>query len=188
MTSPAARKLRAALLPGLAVGVVVAAAALPRDGALERLEKVLYDVRAARAAASQPASPAVALVALDDDTIRLAGGTYPIPRGALAAIVEEARHAGARVVVVDLLLQDPLEGSLADENAALERALAHGDVVVGAAVPPAPAGAGTPFRLAPPLPRFAAAAAAVGGVTQEQEEDGRVHALRHVYATDAGEV
>jgi adenylate cyclase len=188
VTSPAARKVRAALLPGLAAGVLAAAAALPRDGAVERLEKLLYDVRAAHAARAQPASRGVALVALDDETIRLAGGTYPIPRGALAAIVDEARRAGARVVALDLLLQDPLEGSLADENEALARAFAHGDVVLAAAVPPAPAGARPAFRLAPPLPRFAAAAAALGGVTQDQEEDGRVHALRHVYATDAGEV
>jgi adenylate cyclase len=171
------------------VGLLAAAAAWQRGAAVERFEKVLYDARAAAAAADQRASTAVAIVAIDDDTLRLAGGTYPVPRGALAAIVEEARRAGARVVALDLLLQDPLEGSLADENAALERAIAHGDVVLGAAVPPARGdAAGAPFRLAPPLPRFAAAAAALGGVTQEQEEDGRVHALRHLYATDRGEV
>jgi adenylate cyclase len=187
VTSPALRKLRAALLPGLAVGLVAAAAGLHRSGAVERMEKVSYDARAARAAAAQPASRDVALVTVDDDTLRLAGGTYPLPRGALAAIVEEARRAGAKVVALDLLLQDPLEGSLADENAALERALAGGDVVLAAALPAA-AGGAAPYRLSPPLPRFAAVAAALGGVSQEQEEDGRVHALRHVYATEAGEV
>jgi adenylate cyclase len=187
VTSPALRKLRAALVPGLAVGLLAAAAALHRGGAVERVEKVLYDARAAGAAAAQRASAEVALVVLDDDTLRLAGGTYPIPRGALAAIVEEARAAGARVVALDLLLQDPLEGSLADENAALERALSHGDVVLAAALPRAPGG-GDRFRLSPPLARFAAAAAALGVVSQDQEEDGRVHALRHVFATDRGEV
>ncbi len=185
MASPIARKLRAALAPGLAVGVVAAFAAHQRGGAVERVEKVLYDARAARAAASQPASGSLAIVAIDDDTIRLAGGTYPIPRGALAAIVEEARAAGARVFAIDFLLQDPLEGSLADENEALERAIAHGDVVLAAAVPRDAEGS---FRLSPPLPRFAAAAAALGGVSQESEEDGRVHALRHVYPTPSGPV
>jgi adenylate cyclase len=185
--SPALRKIRAALLPGLAVGVVAAAAAAQRGEALERIEKVLYDARAARAAAAQPASRGIALVTVDDDTLRLAGGTYPIPRGALAAIVEEARAAGAKVVAVDLLLQDPLEGSLADENAALERALAHGDVVLAAALSRAPETAAR-WRLSPPLLRFAAVAAALGGITQDQEEDGRVHALRHVYATERGDV
>lgn len=188
MASPSLRKLRAALVPGVAVGLLAAAAAGQRGPAVERFEKVLYDARAARAAEDQRASPAVAIVALDDDTIRLAGGTWPVPRGALAAIVDEARRAGARVVAVDLLLQDPLEGSLADENEALERAIAGGGVVLGAAVPRGREAGGPAFRLAPPLPRFEAAAAAVGGVTQEQEEDGRVHALRHVYATDRGEV
>ena len=187
MPSPALRKMRAALLPGLAVGIVAAAAAAQRGGAVERVEKVLYDARAARAAEGQPASRGIALVTVDDDTLRLAGGTYPIPRGALAAIIEEARGAGAKLVAVDLLLQDPLEGSLADENAELERAIAHGDVVLAAALPRAP-GAGARWQLSPPLPRFAAAAAALGGVTQEHEQDGRVHALRHVYATDGGEV
>jgi adenylate cyclase len=278
-------KLRQALLPGLVAGAVAAAAALERS-AVEPAESLTWDLRAARAARSQPASPGVVLVAIDDETLRIAGGVYPIPRGALAALLEEVRRAGARVIALDLLLEDPLEGSLAGENAALAEAIAGGGVVLAAAVAresaaPAPAGplwgahlgtfpteaeaeraalarldrgrwpvvspsaagaslwlvpfasreaaaafdggAGAAprllapeelgrgdarlaalrrrhaletagrslpgrFVLAPPLPRFGVAADAVGGVSQDQDEGGRVTALRHLYPTAQGEV
>ncbi|HSN91387.1 MAG TPA: CHASE2 domain-containing protein, partial [Anaeromyxobacteraceae bacterium] len=277
-------KLRAALLPGLAAGALAAAAAWERS-AVEPAERVTWEMRAARAARSRPASTGVVLVAIDDETLKLAGGVYPIPRGALAAVIDEARRAGARVVAVDLVLADPLEGSLAAENEALAEAIARGGVVLAAAVPPdapAPAppgpawgaplgtfpgvaeaeeaalarldrgrwpvvapgqigaslwlvpfasrgeagsfegargaprllspeelargdarlaalrrrhalpanGASLPgrFVLLPPLPRFAAGAEALGGVSQEQDEGGRVVSLRHLYPTADGDV
>jgi adenylate cyclase len=191
--SPSARKLRAAIVTGFLVGLVAAAVAFARAAAAEAIERLLYDVRARAAAATQRASTGIVLVAIDDEAVRLGGGTYPVPRSALAAILEEIRRAGARVVALDLLLVDPLEGSLAEENAALEEAIARSTVVLAAATPtredPTPAaGAGAPFGLALPLPRFARVAAAVGGVSQTMDGDGRVRALRHVYSTGSGEV
>ena len=289
MKTASLRTLRAALLPGALVGLAAAALALGRGGAAEQAELLLWDVRAARAARASPASPRVAMVGLDDATVRLAGGIYPVPRGAIAAVIAEARRAGARVIAVDFILEDPLDGSLADENEALEEAIAGGDVVLGAAAPragmadPGSLGAswarrvgafpdrdaaalaaiGRPerhlrpvllgrggevelwlagygsraeaeadplpdvdgihargltaaelsqpdpraalvrrrhavdaggaarqerFAVSPPLPRFALAAAALGGVSQEQESDGRVYALRHVYPTTEGDL
>jgi adenylate cyclase len=282
------RTLRAALLPGLVAGLAAAAFAVPRSGSLEQAELFLWDVRAARAARSAPASPEVVMVAVDDATVRLAGGVYPLPRSALAAIIAEARRAGAVAIAVDFIIEDPLDGSLADENAALEDAIALGGIVLGAAAPRASAddrpalalpwaarvgafeeldaaalaaierperhlrpvvveregrfelwlagfatreeaealppgdaepavrelsvaelsqpdprgafirrlhavkagGAARPERFAvtPPLPRFAIDAAAIGGVSQEQESDGRVHALRHIYPTADGDL
>ena len=199
------------LVAGAAVGVLAGAAAALRAGAPERLELALYDARAAAAARGDPASPGVVMVAIDEPTVRLAGGVHPLPRGALAAILEEARAAGARVIAVDYLLEDPLEGALADENAALEQAIAGGGVVLAAAIPPAPpeplpasdergqqvrrrharplGGAGRPerFVLSPPLTRFALAAAALGGVSQQLAANGRVYSLRHVYPAAEGD-
>ena len=199
------------VLPGAVVGAVAALVALLRAGAPEILELTLHDARAAAAAAWQPASRDVVLVAVDEDTVRLAGGVHPLPRGALAAIVEEARAAGARVVALDYLLEDPLEGSFAGENAALEQALASGDVVLATAFPPAQAdrapgrdprveevrrrharplgGAARPerFALSTPLPRFALAATALGGVSQRAARNGRIYALRHVYPAEEGD-
>jgi adenylate cyclase len=183
MPSPSARKLRAALLAGSVAGLLGGALALARPEPLEAAERVLYDVRAARTA--PPAGPGVALVAIDDETIRLAGGTYPIPRSALAALLDEARRAGARSIALDLVLVDPLEGSLAEENAALEAALRRGAVVLAATAAEDPARPGR-FLLQPPLPRFAAAAAALGVVSQRQDLDGKVRALRHAFPTDTG--
>jgi adenylate cyclase len=208
------RTLRAALLPGAVAGLAAGALALSRVGASEQAELFLWDVRAGRAAWSNPASPHVAMVAVDDATVRLAGGIYPIPRSALAAILSEARRAGARSIAVDFILEDPLEGSLEDENAALEEAIAGGRVILGAASPrdrgdgPGASardalaaetlrghavdagGRARPERFAVSLPlrRFARAASELGGVSQEQESDGRVHALRHVYPTEEGDL
>ncbi|OFX22676.1 MAG: hypothetical protein A2V77_10690 [Anaeromyxobacter sp. RBG_16_69_14] len=208
-----ADKLRAALLPGAFIGVAAAAMAMARTWAPEQVELALYDVRAAASAARRPASGEVVLVAVDEDTVRLAGGVHPLPRGALAAVVEEARRAGARVIAVDYILQDPLEGALASENAELERALAGGDVVLAVALPPAAAtgraeGAPDPmaaevrrlharslggtarperFTLSPPLSRFALPAAALGGVSQQGAQNGRIYALRHLYPTAEGD-
>ena len=199
------------VLIGAVVGVAAALLALPRAGAPETLELTLLDARAATAAAWQPASRDVVLVAVDEDTVRLSGGVHPLPRGALAAIVEEALAAGARVVALDYLLEDPLEGSFASENEALERALAAGDVVLATAFPPAQAdrapgrdarveevrrrhartlgGAARPerFALSTPLPRFALAAASLGGVSQRVGPNGRIYSLRHVYPAAEGD-
>ncbi len=129
------RTLRAALLPGAVAGVVAAALAVSPGRALEQAELFLWDLRAARAARGNPASPGVVMVAVDDATVRLAGGIYPVPRSAMAAVISEARRAGARTIAVDFVLEDPLEGSLQDENAALEDAIAGGRVILGAASP-----------------------------------------------------
>ncbi|MFO0581764.1 MAG: adenylate/guanylate cyclase domain-containing protein [Anaeromyxobacter sp.] len=187
MTPASVRKLRAALGTGLAVGLAAAAVAWLRPGGPEAVERLLYDVRARSVAASQRASPGIVLVGIDDATVTLAGGVYPLPRSALAAILDEVGRAGARVVALDVLLVDPLEGSLADENAALEEALRRGRVVLAAA---ASRDAAVPARwdVVRPLPRFEKAATSIGGVTQEADPDGRVRALRHAYPTPAGEL
>ena len=207
---------------GAAVGLVAAVLGALRSGAPETLELALYDARAAVSAARHPASDGVVIVAIEEETVRLGGGVYPLPRSALAAIIDEARRAGASAVAVDYILQDPLEGSLADENLELERALAAGKVAIAAALPPAAevgrgdeaqvpsatggageaelaqiparharalggAGRGEEFLLSPPLPRFALAAAALGGVSQRVARNGRLYALRHVYPTPDGD-
>jgi len=206
-----ASRVRSALVPGAAIGIAAAALAAARVRAPEVLELALYDSRAAAVAARHPASGEVVLVAVDEETVRLAGGVHPLPRGALAAVVEEARRAGARVVAIDYILEDPLEGALASENAELERALSGGGVVLAAALPPAAgagAGAGDPrvaevrrrhaqprggaarperFALSSPLPRFAMAAAELGGVSQQHALNGRIYALRHVYPAAEGD-
>jgi adenylate cyclase len=151
---------------------------------LEAAERLLYDLRAERTA--PPAGPGVALVSIDDSTLAQAGGVYPLPRSALAVLIEEARRAGARAIAVDLVLIDPLEGSLATENEALEAALAGGGVVLAAAAVEDPASPGR-FAVQPPLPRFERVARARGVVSQRQDPDGKVRALRHLFPTSSGQ-
>src|SRR5512138_1212771 len=112
MKAATLRTLRAALLPGVVAGVAAAALAVSGGGATEQVELFLWDLRAAQAARANPASPGVVMVAVDDATVRLAGGTYPVPRSALAAVIAEALRAGASTIAVDFVLEDPLEGSL----------------------------------------------------------------------------
>jgi len=179
MPSASARKLRAALWPGLAAGLVAGAVAAARPAAPEAIERLLYDVRARAAAQGQRASPGIVLVAVDDAAIALGGGTYPLPRSALAAILTEIRRAGATVIALDFVLVDSLEGSLAEENEALAEAIAGGGVVLAASTPSdggGSAGAPVRFGLQPP------------SVSQEVDGDGRVRALRHLYPTPRGEI
>jgi adenylate cyclase len=183
VASSTSRKLRAALLSGAAAGLAAGALALARPEPLEAAERVLYDQRAARTAPL--AGPGVALVDVDDATLALAGGAYPLPRSALAVLVEEARQAGAKVIAVDFVLVDPLEGSLASENDALEAALAGGQVVLAVAAPQDPAAPGR-FVVQPPLPRFDRAAGSRGVISQRQDPDGKVRSLRHRFWTQTG--
>ena len=195
-----------------------AALAAVRAGAPEVMELALYDARAETVARRHPAASGVTLVAVDDEAVRLAGGVHPLPRGALAAVVDEARRAGARAIALDFILEDPLEGALATENEELERAIGGGGVALAVAMPragPGPAEGARPppsqgegpleairrrhardlggsalagrFELSPPLPRFALAAAALGGVSQVPAANGRIYALQQVYPTAHGD-
>ncbi len=89
-------------------------------------------------------SDEIALIAIDDmalDTI----GKWPWPRSRIAAVIRELNRAGAKVIALDLLLDDPevprLEGDparpesikRADGDAELAAAIReHGNVVLGA--------------------------------------------------------
>jgi adenylate cyclase len=74
----------------------------------------------------------VVIVALDEEARQVAWGSWPLPRGALAALVDAVKGAGAKAIAIDLLLKDTAEASLQDENLALEAAIrGAGNVVLG---------------------------------------------------------
>src|SRR5439155_287438 len=110
----------AGLVSGLLAGAAAAALALLQIPFVENVELASFDARSAAAAPRQPASSNVVIVAIDEETRLLNQGVYPISRGALAAIVDGVRAAGAKAIAIDLLLTNPLEATFADENAALE--------------------------------------------------------------------
>ena len=95
---------------------------------LERFESTLIDLRTLARGATTPPD-LVTIVAIDDNVVRL-GGTYPLPRTEIAAIVEAIARLEPKVIAVDLLLVD--KGS-AEGDAALAKALAARPAVLAAA-------------------------------------------------------
>lgn len=71
----------------------------------------------------------VTIVAIDDETSRLAGH-YPLPRATLAKIVDAIAALGPKAIALDMLLVDP--GTEADD-AALEQSLKRTNAVLAAA-------------------------------------------------------
>jgi CHASE2 domain-containing sensor protein/predicted Ser/Thr protein kinase len=87
---------------GLACWVVLGAAQLA--GAFDAFDLRLLDWRF-RLRGERPAADAIALVAIDDPTIRAYGG-WPLPRDQYALLLQAIADAGARAVGVDLQLPD----------------------------------------------------------------------------------
>lgn len=106
--------------------------ALPhlRGGAsfLDRLEAPLTDLRFL-AAGPRQAPDDVVIVAIDDETVRLAG-RYPLPRDVLARLVRRIAEAGPKAIVIDMLFLDAGEEA---KDAALAAALAAAPSAIGAA-------------------------------------------------------
>ena len=142
--------LRVRLLTALLATLVVLAvdARFGDDGALVPIELQTLDWRF-RLRGPEPASGEVALVLADDRTVTELG-TWPPPRDAVAAAVDRLAGAGARVILVNLLLAEPPGGPSAAADHGLARAVeAAGNVVLAYAfVPSAAAPAPAPSWLA----------------------------------------
>lgn len=111
------------LWPALAA---ILALALQVSGALTPAELLMRDVLL-RNLPSRPAAK-VAVVLIDEEAVRLAG-RWPWDRALLARLIEGVRAAGAKGVVIDLLLPEKLEG-----DDLLARALAQGPSVLATGV------------------------------------------------------
>jgi adenylate cyclase len=99
-----------------------------RSSVFDRLEAPLLDLRFL-VAGPRAAPDALAIVAIDDDTVKQAG-SYPLPRAVVAQLVEALTAAGAKAVALDLLFLDAGPPQ-ADEE--LARALRNGRAVIAAA-------------------------------------------------------
>ncbi|HVL68846.1 MAG TPA: adenylate/guanylate cyclase domain-containing protein [Vicinamibacterales bacterium] len=97
------RKAAAGALLGLGAGAIVLALGLA--GAFEDLELILYDRRVRLAADPGSVHPDIALVLIDDQTIRdlePALGRWPWPRMAHSLLIGFINRAPARVIAVDI--------------------------------------------------------------------------------------
>ncbi len=93
-------------------GLIVGAAAflvslvLPFVGVARRLELATQDVRL-RLRGERPVHPAIAVVAIDEPSLRAYGNSWPLPRDQYAVLVNDLRERGARTVGIDLLFVGP---------------------------------------------------------------------------------
>jgi adenylate cyclase len=98
-----------------------------RPTALDRIEAPLIDLRFL-IAGPRPPPRDILIVAIDDDTVR-EFGSFPLPRGIIAMLVNRLAAQRPRVLALDLLFLDP-SSEIAD--AGLAQALRDSGAVVGA--------------------------------------------------------
>lgn len=129
------RRRLARLLLAVALGVALAWTAFVahwhiegRASALDRIEAVTLDLRTLLAPSKAPPADVI-IVAIDDETVRQAGG-YPLPRDAMALLVDAIARRKPKAVALDLLFIDP---SVPAQDMALASALAAAPSVIAAA-------------------------------------------------------
>ncbi len=96
------RQLAIGLVAGLICGALVIAAQI--GGTFDAFELRLLDARF-RLRGERPAVDGIALVSIDDETIRAYGG-WPLPRDSYALLLNAIAGAGAQAIGVDLQLPE----------------------------------------------------------------------------------
>ncbi len=148
---------RARALVAVAVAAVVGLAALvpPSAALLARADALLWDL-ALRSGRPRPPPPNLVVVAIDDGDIAAWGG-WPVERGRWAELLDRLDAAGARTIVLDVLLEG--RAAVADADARLAAAMRrHGNVLLSVGATRA-----TPARPSPdPLAERLAYALVVG--------------------------
>ncbi len=99
---------------------------------LGRVEATALDLRTL-IRGSKEAPGVVTIIAIDDETVRQTGG-YPIPRAALAKIIDAVASFKPKAIAVDILLVDP--GPEADDLALAQSLSRTGTIIAAAAVYP----------------------------------------------------
>ncbi|MFT3763100.1 MAG: CHASE2 domain-containing protein [Pseudoxanthomonas sp.] len=149
-----------------ALGAAALAALLALSGATARVDAWCHDVLS-RLTAPAP-DPRIVVVAIDQASLSELG-PWPWPRRVHARLVDRLTAIGVRGVALDVLLTEP---ALYDPegDALLARALRRN----GRAVLPVQVegGGGKPMVELPPIPEFAAAAAALGHAGRATDGDG----------------
>lgn len=120
---------------GIGLAAAFVAAVAMYFGTLAPLERQSLDWRAATFDRASPGpSDKLALAAIDDRAIEQIG-RWPWSREKLAAIIDELARVGAKVVALDILLDDeqvdgPAEGGVRADQQLSEAIRRHGNVVV----------------------------------------------------------
>lgn len=144
--------------------VIVVLAAL--EGWLWRIDQSIYD--STLSAFMRPPSSDVVIIAIDDASLASLG-RWPWSRRTHAALVDRAREAGARAMMMDLILDTPSRDDPEADQLLAEAMRRYGQVVLP--VVQATTGAALTGETRP-LPIFADAAAAIGHDHVEFDPDG----------------
>jgi adenylate cyclase len=96
---------------------------------LDRLESALTDLRLRLAGPRTPPAN-LAVVAIDDETVRREGG-FPVSRATMARLIERIADAHPRVIAVDVLFLDA--GRQPEADRALAAALGKTNAVLASA-------------------------------------------------------
>lgn len=156
---------------GTAVTVTLLATLAAGFGWFWRLDQTLYD--AALVLRHRPAPQDVVIVAIDQQSLDQIG-RWPWRRAIHATLLEQLTAAGAKAVAFDILLAEP-DRSDASGDEALARAIKrNGKTVLPVIMEASPSGQ---LREVPPSTAFAEAAAAVGHVHIELDQDGIARSL-----------
>ncbi len=159
---PSQRLARWHLTVPLALFLVILAA----TPLTQRIDLWFYDALITRA----PLAPAddLLLVAIDEKSLE-ALGRWPWPRSYHAQLIEQLNEAGSGPIAIDILFTEPSQNAADDRR--LARAMAeHGQVILPVHI--FPAGEGSPLREFLPTAPLTRAAAALGHVHVELDEDG----------------
>src|SRR5690606_31754069 len=128
----------------------------------------------------RPASGDITIVAIDSESLTQIG-RWPWPRGVYAQMIDRLTEAGARGVLLDLVLdEENVEDPAGDEELAVAIAR-NGRVVLPVLVEAARHGG--PIEEILPIPPISAAAAALGHVDVALDGDGIAREV-YLYAGD----
>ena len=148
------------------LAVLAILAVFPLTGRLlERVDLLFYDLLLP--VQSPAMSDDVVVIAIDDRSIRELG-RWPWPRSTHADLVNSLDDMGARVIALDVLFADPDLDNPAADNALIE-AIADANVVLPVA--PVKQRGGGPIDELMPMIDLAVAAAGLGHVDVELDED-----------------
>ena len=136
-----------------------------------RLDQTLYD--AALVMRHRPAPQDIVIVAIDQQSLDQVG-RWPWRRAIHATLLEQLTAAGAKAVAFDVLLAEPDRADAGGDEALARAIRRNGKTVLPVIMEASQSGQ---LREVPPSPAFAAAAAAVGHVHIELDQDGIARSL-----------
>ena len=172
MTTKKAR-LRPVLVEwiGAAITVTLLTALAAGLGWFWRIDQTLYD--AALVLRHRPAPDDIVIVAIDQQSLDQVG-RWPWRRAVHATLIEKLTDAGAKGVAMDILLAEPDRADAAGDEALARAIKRNGRTVLPVIMEASQSGQ---LREVLPAPMFAEAAAAVGHVHIELDQDGIARSL-----------